>query len=125
MNIKNKVFLAFLVLTVCLFGCGPDPVQKDAKQLSEVWCRYIEIMSRRQIVDPEDTVADSRVESELEKVMGEMDSLNTIIRKKYGEKTKDTSFSRRFKRELQKAMLNCPNLSKTDRDKIEKELKEK
>ena len=123
MNTKNKLFLAFLVLCACLTGCGPDPMQKDVKQLGDVWCRYLEIMNKRQYVDPEDTLADSRTESEVEKILSEMDSLNEKIQKKYAEKTNDSVFTRRFNTELQKVMLNCPHLSKSDREKIEKELK--
>ena len=42
---------------------------------------------------------------------------------KYGEKTKNTDFNKKFAQELRRAMLNCPYLSKEDRDQFEKELK--
>jgi len=42
---------------------------------------------------------------------------------KYGEKTKDQKFNKKFNRELRKALLDCPSLSKKDRDLFEQELK--
>lgn len=123
MNRTKKVLVALLFFGTYLSGCSPDPMQQDVRQLGDVWCRYLEIMNKRQYVDPEDTLADSKIESEVEKILSELDSLNSTIQEKYGKKSGDSVFTKKFNTELQKVMLNCPHLSKTDREKIEKELK--
>jgi hypothetical protein len=125
MKIQNAFLPFLLAVLVLLSGCGNKGIKKDAEKIGDAMCRHIEVMSKLRIVDPNDTVATQKLQADGVKLQAEMQLLYKEFGEKYGDKTKDPDFSKKFSRELRKAMLNCPYLSKQDRAQFEKELNEK
>ena len=124
MNSK-KLFLPLTIGIIFLFsGCGNNEIKKDAIEIGDAMCRNIEIMNKIRAIDPQDSVASQKLHLEAKKLQTEMTILYKEFGDKYGAKTKNADFNKKFAKELRRAMLNCPSLSKEDRAQFEKELKE-
>jgi len=125
MNIK-KMFLPLLAIAVVLSsGCNSNKeIKKDAVEIGDAMCRNIEVMNKLRAIDPKDSAGTQKLQMEAKKLQTEMTILYKEFGDKYGEKTKNADFNKKFARELRKAMLNCSYLSKEDRAQFEKDLKE-
>lgn len=123
---STKVFLPLIFGVILLFsGCSSNnEIKKDAVQIGDAMCRNIEIMNKLRAADPNDTLATQKLHVEAKKLQTEMTILYKEFGDKYGAKTKDKDFNKIFAKELRKAMLDCPYLSKEDRAQFEKDLKE-
>jgi hypothetical protein len=124
MKIKTVFSLSFLALSFLFTGCGGNGLKKDAAKFGDLMCRNIEVMSKLRIVDPKDTAAAKKLQSQSEALQKEMEEANKAFNKKYGEQVKSPEFSKKFSRELRKAMLDCPYLSKQDKAQFEKDISE-
>lgn len=123
MNFKN-LFLPALIGVVLLFsGCGNRELKEDAAKVGDAMCRNIEIMNKIKAANPADSVTMQKLRSQAHQLEIEMTIVYKEFGDKYGEKTKDPKFNKKFNRELRKAMLDCPSLSKKDRELFEEELK--
>jgi hypothetical protein len=124
MNFKN-LFLPVVFGIVLLFpACRNKGLKADAVRIGDAMCRNIEIMNKLRATNPADTVTLQKLQSQARELQGEMNTLYQDFGAKYKERTKDPEFSKAFSRELRKAMLDCPYLSKEDKEQFEKELKE-
>jgi hypothetical protein len=124
MNIK-KLFLPITIGIILLFsGCRNNEIKKDAIQIGDAMCRNIEIMNKIRANDPKDTAAARKLNREAKMLQTEMTILYKEFGDKYGAKTKNAEFNKKFAQELRKAMLDCPYLSKEDREQFEREIKE-
>ncbi len=122
---RIKMFLPLVICGIILFsGCGNNEIKKDAVEIGDAMCRNIEIMNKLRAIDPRDSVGTQKLQLEAKKLQTEMTILYKEFGDKYGEKTKNKDFNKKFAHELRKAMLSCPSLSKEDRDQFEKEIKE-
>jgi ABC-type tungstate transport system permease subunit len=124
MNLK-KLFLPLILGIVLLFsGCGNHELKEDAAKIGDAMCRNIEIMNKMKAANPSDSATLIKLREQAHQLQIEMTIVYKEFGDKYGDKTKDPKFNKKFNRELRKAMLDCPSLSKQDREMFEKDLKE-
>jgi hypothetical protein len=121
----QKLFLPVIVgIVLILSGCGNRELKEDAAKVGDAMCRNIDIMNKMRDADPADSVTLQKLKMQAHQLQIEMTIVYKEFGDKYGDKTKDPKFNKKFNRELRKAMLDCPSLSKKDRDLFEKELNE-
>ena len=123
-NFKNLLFLGFIGIVLLFSGCGNKGLKEDAIKIGDAMCRNIEIMNKLRAANPSDSANLEKLHSQQHQLQIEMTILYKEFGDKYKEKTKDQKFNKDFARELRKAMLDCPSLSKEDREQFEKDLKE-
>ncbi len=124
MNIRNLFLPAILGVILVFSGCGNRGLKKDAARIGDAMCRNIEILNKMKAASPIDSVTLKNLQAQSGQLQNEMTTLYKEFNDKYGEKIKDQEFTKKFNRELRKAMLECPSLSKKDRELFEQELKE-
>ena len=122
-NFKNFFLPAFIGVVLLFSGCGNRELIEDAAKIGDAMCRNIEIMNKLKAANPTDSVTMQKLRSQAHQLQIEMTIVYKEFGDKYGDKTKDTKFNKKFNRELRKAMLDCPALSKKDREMFEQELK--
>jgi hypothetical protein len=123
MNFKNLFLLAFIGVVLLFSGCGNRGLKEDAAKVGDAMCRNIEIMNKIKAANPADSVTMQKLRLQAHQLQIEMTIVYKEFSDKYGDKTKDPKFNKKFNRELRKAMIDCPSLSKKDRDLFEQELK--
>jgi hypothetical protein len=124
MNGKTFFLPAIIGIVLILSGCGNRELKEEAAKVGDAMCRNIEIMNKMRDADPADSVTLQKLKMQAHQLEIEMTIVYKEFGDKYGDKTKDPKFNKRFNRELRRAMLDCPSLSKKDRDLFEKELNE-
>jgi hypothetical protein len=124
MNNRNSFLFVLICICLLISGCGNHELKKDAARIGDAMCRNIEILNKMKAANPVDSVVMNDLRSQSDKLQKEMTVLYKEFNDKYGEKIKDQKFTKKFNRELRKAMLDCPSLSKKDRELFEEELKE-
>jgi outer membrane murein-binding lipoprotein Lpp len=124
MKINNFILPAILGVVLLFSGCGNRELKKDAAKVGDAMCRNIEIMNKMKAANPADSVTMQNLRAQAHQLEIEMTIVYKEFGDKYGEKTKDPKFNKKFNRELRKAMLDCPSLSKKDREMFEQDLKE-
>ncbi len=121
----RKLFVPAIIGVVVLFsGCGNRELKKDAARIGDAMCRNIENLNKMKAANPADSITMKNLRSQSDHLQAEMTIVYKEFNEKYGEKIKDQNFTKKFNRELRKAMLDCPSLSKKDRELFEQELKE-
>jgi len=125
MKIRNST-IAFLALAIFgLSGCGNHQLKEDVAPLGEVMCKFIEIQNNlKTAVETADSMSIYKYEAEKHKITVEMTILNKEFQDKYGDKISDPEFSKKFKHEMNKVMIDCPHLSTEDRERLQAELDE-
>jgi predicted ATPase with chaperone activity len=122
---QTKLSLVVMIASLLLLsGCGNRELKKDAARIGDVMCRNIDILNKMKAVSPIDSLTMKNLQAQSGQLQNEMTVLYKEFNQKYGEKIKDQEFTKEFNRELRKAMLNCPSLSKKDRELFEQDLKE-
>ena len=124
MNFKNLFSPVFISVALFFSGCGNRELKEDAAKVGDAMCRNIEIMNKMKAANPADSVTMQKLRSQAHQLQIEMTIVYKEFGDKYGDKTKDPKFNKKFNRELRKAMIDCPSLSKKDRELFEQELKE-
>jgi predicted ATPase with chaperone activity len=124
MNFKNLFLPALLGVVLLFSGCENRELKKDAARIGDAMCRNIEILNKMRAANPADSVTMKDLRLQSDQLQAGMTTLYKEFNAKYGEKIKDQNFTKKFNRELRKAMLDCPALSKKDRELFEQELKE-
>ncbi|MCX6244599.1 MAG: hypothetical protein NTU98_07815 [Bacteroidetes bacterium] len=124
MKSRNLLFPVFIGMIFILSGCGNRELKKDASKIGDLMCRNIEVMNKLRATDPADTITTAKLQAQGEQIQNEMQVVYKEFGEKYKDKTKDPKFGKAFNRELRKAMLDCPHLSKKDRELFEKDLEE-
>ncbi|HTX89024.1 MAG TPA: hypothetical protein VMC08_08550 [Bacteroidales bacterium] len=121
---KGKFLLLALMIPgmIFLLSCGDRELRKDTQPVADAMCRNIEIMNQLRNANPADTAGIRILQENERKVQIEMTVIYNEFKTKYKDKMNDASFNKKFATELRKAMLNCPYLSKEDRDTFEKEI---
>ncbi len=122
----RSITIAFLALAIFgLSGCGINQLKEDVAPLADAMCQFIEIRNNlKAATESADSVGMHKYEAEMHKMTIEITILNQEFQEKYGDKIKDKEFGKKFKREMNKAMIECPYLSAEDRDKMEAEINE-
>jgi len=124
MNFKNSFLPAILGVVLLFSSCENRELKEDAAKIGDAMCRNIEIMNKMKAANPADSAVMQKLRSQAHQLQIEMTIVYKEFSDKYGDKTKDLKFNKKFNRELRKAMLDCPSLSKKDRELFEQELKE-
>jgi len=124
MNFKNSFLPAILGVVLLFSGCENRELKEDAAKIGDAMCRNIEIMNKMKAANPADSAVMQKLRSQAHQLQIEMTIVYKEFSDKYGDKTKDLKFNKKFNRELRKAMLDCPSLSKKDLELFEQELKE-
>jgi len=124
MNLRTFFLPAIIGIVLVFSGCGNREMKEDATKVADSMCRNIDIMNKIRDADPADSVLLQKLHMQAHQLEIEMTIVYKEFGDKYGDKTKDPKFNKKFNRELRKAMLDCPSLSKKDRDLFEKELNE-
>jgi len=120
---KNWLLLVVTIGLVFLYSCSSDSTFKnDVERISQSMCRNIDVMNRLKATNPSDSATVKKLQADAHQVQVEMTGLYKEFETKYKDKMKDDKFNKNFARELRRSMLNCPSLSKKDREEFEKEL---
>jgi len=117
-----KVILLSAVIALTSCSGANKELRKDAKNIAVAMCRNIETMNNLKAADPADSAKINELRAKEKEAEVEMTILYQEFKAKYKEKTSDKKFSEDFAKELRKAMLDCPYLSKEDRASFEKEI---
>jgi hypothetical protein len=122
----SRLFLTFFIgVLIFLTGCkGNSRLRKDAEKIADAMCRNIEVMNQLRAANPTDTANIIKLQQKKEELRNEMEVLYKEFETKYAKQKGNEKFNKDFSRELRRAMLNCPYLSKEDRENFEKEVKE-
>ena len=123
MKLRNLIPLTLLSCILLLTACNREDaaVKKDAKAIAEVMCKSLEAMKSLKSVNPEDTALITQLQEKYRGVEQEMTGLYDGFRKKYEAKMSDKEFTKKFRRYLNEAMLDCKSLSKEDRANFERQ----
>lgn len=124
-----KMILKRLILTSIfltgLISCQNDTLTKDVAPLADAMCRFIEIQNNlKDATVAQDSLLMHRYATDKHKMTVELTILNQEFKEKYGDLVADPEFGKRFRREMNRAMIDCPHLSTEDRERMEAELKE-
>ena len=122
MKHSNYYLIMVIGFMMALAGCGNREMKEDATKIGDAMCRNIEVMNKLKAANPSDSVTMENLRNQAQKLQNEMTVIYKEFGDKYGAKTNDPEFNKKFNIELRKAMLDCPSLSKQDREMFEKEL---
>lgn len=120
-----KIRTAFVALSVtaviALASCGNSQLKKDIEPLSDVMCRFIELENKlKASQDTADSATIANLMDARKQLTIEMSVLNKEFQDKYGDKIKDADFGKKFGKIMNDQLLECPHLSKEDRDRMTK-----
>ena len=123
---RNGIFFALLVFAwFAILGCENNKLDKDVQLLAETMCKYIEIQNNlKAAIDSNDSINIQKFSAEQHEIHIEMTIVNQEFQEKYGDLIMDKAFGKKFKRSMNKAMIDCPHLAPEDREKMETELNE-
>lgn len=125
MKIKGKIVALLAIAVIGLTGCGSNELDKDVAPLADAMCKFIEIQNNlRTAIEANDSLNIQKYSADKHKMTTEITILNAEFNEKYGDLVKDQEFGKKFKKSMNKLMIDCPSLSAEDRDKMEAELKE-
>jgi hypothetical protein len=120
----NFVFTILLITVIIIIsGCGKKKeLEKDVAGIAESMCKITGVMNKLMAADPADSAKISKLQMEEKQYQEEMQKRNLEFREKYKSQLSDKKFRDLYSREFRKAILNCPYLSKEDRERYEKEI---
>jgi len=126
MQLKGKIIALLAIVFIGFFGCGgSDKLDKDVAPLAEAMCKFIEIQNNlKAAMEANDSLNVQKYSADKHKMTTEITVLNNEFQEKYGDLVRDQEFGKKFKKSMNKLMIDCPALSAEDRDKMEAELKE-
>ncbi|MCX6283994.1 MAG: hypothetical protein NTW31_07155 [Bacteroidetes bacterium] len=120
---KQLLSIILISAVIVLTSCGGNAeLKKDAKNIAVAMCRNIETMNNLKAVNPGDSLKVIQLRAKEKQAEVEMTVLYQEFKAKYKDKMSDKKFSEDFAKELRKAMLDCPYLSKEDRASFEKDI---
>ena len=124
MKINPGLPILLVTFLIVISGCGYNKeLKKDVTAFAEAVCKYNGVMNKLKVaVESEDSAAITKLQLEENQCQTEMNLLNRNFQEKYKSKLSDTTFRKEYSREIRKAILKCPNLSKEDRERFEKEI---
>ena len=115
--------ILLIIVIIFITGCGKNKeLEKDVEGIAESMCKITGVMNKLIAADPADTATISRLQTEEKQCQEEMQKRNLEFREKYKSQLSDKKFKDQYSKEFRKAILNCPNLSKEDRERYAKEV---
>jgi len=125
MKMKITALSLLLIAIIGLSGCGNNNLKEDVAPLADAMCRFIEIQNNlKDAIVENDSIEMHKYETMKHKMTTEITVLNAEFQEKYGDLISDQEFGKKFKKEMNKAMIDCPHLSTEDRDRMEAEINE-
>jgi hypothetical protein len=123
MKINSVLSILLITVIIVIWGCGENKeLKKDVANVADAMCKITGVMHKLRVADPADSVAFAELQMEEKQCEIEMNILNQEFQQKYKSKLSDKKFQKEYSREIRKAILNCPHLSKEDRERYEKEI---
>jgi hypothetical protein len=124
MKINSILSLLLVALVVAFSGCSQKnkELKQDVANMADAMCKITGVMNKIRAADPNDSVAQTELRMEEKQYEIEMTVLNHEFQAKYKDKLQDKDFMKEYSSEFKKAILNCKNLSKEDRDRYSKEV---
>jgi hypothetical protein len=116
--------LTIFVITLVVSACNREntELKKEAKVIAEAMCRSIETMNKLGSANASDTLAVMKLQSESQAIGEEMANMHEAFNKKFSKQIEDPGFKKEFSKYLREAMLECPHLSKEERENFSKEM---
>ena len=123
MKLIHFPLLTIFVIILGISGCNREntELKKEAKVIAEAMCRSIETMNKLGAADPSDTSLIIKLQSESKAIGEEMASQYEAFNKKFNKQSEEPGFKKEFSKYLREAMLECPHLSKEDRENFMKQ----
>ncbi|MBL7110855.1 MAG: hypothetical protein ISS19_02800 [Bacteroidales bacterium] len=123
---QNGILFALLAFVwFAITGCGNNELDKDVEPLADAMCKFIEIQNNlKGAFEANDSLNIQKFSAEKHKMNIEITILNQEFQEKYGDLVMDQDFGKKFKRAMNKYMVDCPHISPEDREKMEAELNE-
>ena len=121
---KLNPVLSILLFTVFIVisGCGENKdLNKDVSNIADANCRFMNVMHKLMAADPQDSATIAVLQMEEKQCQEEIQKMNIEFREKYKSQINDRKFKKEYNTEFRKAILNCPHLSKEDKEMFEKE----
>jgi hypothetical protein len=123
MKIHTVFSILLITVNIGISSCGKNKdLEKDVANIAESMCKITGVMNKLIAADPADSSTISRLQLEEMQCQEEMHKRNFEFREKYKTQLSDKKFKEQYSREFRKAILNCPHLSKEDRERYEKEI---
>ena len=123
MKINLLLSIILVIFIIFLSGCRNDnELKKDVADIADGMCKITGVMQELSVADPDDSVAIAKLQMDEKQCQTEMTTLTREFQEKYKSKLSDKKFKKEYSKEFRKAILNCPHLSKEDREKFEKEV---
>ena len=118
---RSLLFILPVSVIITLYGCS-SAFKKDVDKVADAMCKITGVMNKLRSADLADTATLSKLQAEELRLEEEMARINQTFREKYKSKLDDKDFRKEYSREIRKAILDCPYLSKEDRARFEKEI---
>lgn len=119
MKIRTALVALSVTAIIALAGCSNNTLKKDVEPLADAMCRFIELENKLKAVqDTADSVTLAGLMDARKQLTIEMTVLNKEFQDKYGDKIKDADFGKKFGKIMNDQLLECPHLSKEDRDRM-------
>jgi hypothetical protein len=117
------LYVIIFVIVAGISGCNREntELKKEAQAIAKAMCQSIETMNKLTAADPADTLLVRKLQSESNAIGEEMASMHDAFNKKFGKQSEDPGFKKEFSKYLREAMLECPHLSKEERENFSKE----
>ena len=123
MKIYSALSILLITFIIVISGCGNNnELKKDVASIADAMCKITGVMQKLRTADPADSVTIAALQLEEKQCQAEMQKRNLEFREKYKAQLSDKKFKEQYSREFRKAILNCPHLSKEDRERYEKEI---
>jgi hypothetical protein len=122
MILKKALYTAGLIAVVLLSGCGGNKELKEKVQpIADAMCKFIDIQNQlKTAVEANDSVHIDSLTNIRHQIQIEMTVLNEEFNTTFKDKTNDEKFLGEYKKLMNDALLECPHLTKEDREMMEK-----
>jgi PBP1b-binding outer membrane lipoprotein LpoB len=122
MTVKKALLTLGIIAALMFYGCsGNKELKENVQPIADAMCTFINIQNQLKIaVEANDSARIDSLSVMRHQVQIEMTVLNEEFNAKYGNKNNDEKFLKEYKKVMNDALLECPHLSKEDRDMMEK-----
>lgn len=119
---KKVLTSAGIIAVLLLAGCGSNKeLQESVQPIADAMCKFIDLQNQLQVaVEAGDSVHIDSLNAIRHQVQIEMTVLNEEFNTKFGDRKNDEKFLKEYKKMMNEALLECPHLSKEDREMMEK-----
>jgi hypothetical protein len=115
-----SIILIFVIMVIS--GCGENKeLNTDIATIADANCRFMNVMQKLMTSDTSDSSTIAALQLEEKQCQEEIQKKNLEFREKYKSHLSDKEFKKKYNIKFRKAILNCPYLSKEDREMYEKE----